>query len=208
MFCTKCGNQMEGGSKFCGKCGNAMTAQPMAPAQPVMPEQPAAPVQPGAVVQPNIGYAQPNGAYVQPAMQPHAAAMGPRKKLWPFIVIGGVIIAAVVAVILIVTLTGSSNSLVGTWRPMNMEWDDDFSFEIRFNRDGTGANIERWRCCCTNWRWEEEEWIFDWNVSGDRLTIDDRWDTETFFFEVTNGGRRLEILDNRRNVERRFERVR
>jgi len=188
-----------------------------APAQPVMPEQPAAPVQPGAVVQPNIGYAQPNAAYAQPAMQPHAAhyphpaAMGPRKKLWPFILIGGVIIAAVVAVILIVMLTGSSNSLVGTWQHEDSWFGRDGEeevIEVQFNRNGTGMFIERWVCCCNNWRGETWEEPFDWIVSGDRLTIEERWETHRFDFEISHNGRRLTLFDSRGGNVQRLDRVR
>ncbi len=61
MFCTKCGKEINAGSKFCGFCGTpAASAAVPAPAAPVMPaaeavpmpEQPAAPVAPEAPVMP------------------------------------------------------------------------------------------------------------------------------------------------------------
>ena len=89
MFCSNCGSQIADGSVFCPACGaqlNAGQPAPQANSQP-FPQQSYAP--------PVYG-------------QPYAAAPAPKKKkTWLWFVLGGVVLAAV-AVVLILVLGGSS----------------------------------------------------------------------------------------------------
>ncbi len=89
MFCSNCGSQIADGSAFCPACGaqlNASQRAPQANSQP-FPQQ----------------------TYAQPVYgQPYAAAPAPKKKkTWLWFVLGGVVLAAV-AVVLILVLGGSS----------------------------------------------------------------------------------------------------
>lgn len=89
MFCSNCGSQIADGSAFCPACGaqlNAGQPAPQAYSQP-FPQQ----------------------TYAQPVYgQPYAAAPAPKKKkTWLWFVLGGVALAAV-AVVLILVLGGSS----------------------------------------------------------------------------------------------------
>lgn len=89
MFCSNCGSQIADGSAFCPACGaqlNAGQPAPQANSQP-FPQQ----------------------SYAQPVYgQPYAAAPAPKKKkTWLWFVLGGVVLAAV-AVVLILVLGGSS----------------------------------------------------------------------------------------------------
>lgn len=108
-FCEKCGTKLPEGALFCGNCGNRQT--PVQPQQPVytQPQQPvyAQPVynQPQQPVYAQPVYNQPQQpAYTQPA-QPEE----PKKKnIWKILlpIIGGVVLL-VVAIILIVSLSGT-----------------------------------------------------------------------------------------------------
>lgn len=89
MFCSNCGSQIADGSAFCPACGaqlNAGQTASQANSQP-FPQQ----------------------TYAQPVYgQPYAAAPAPKKKkTWLWFVLGGVALAAV-AVVLILVLGGSS----------------------------------------------------------------------------------------------------
>lgn len=101
MFCSNCGSQIPDGSVFCPNCGtqfNAGQRNPQANPQP-FPQQTAP--QPF----PQQTYAQP--VYGQ---QPYAAAVPApkkKKKTWLWFVLGGVVLAAV-ALVLILVLGGNS----------------------------------------------------------------------------------------------------
>ena len=86
MYCKECGSMIPDDSKFCPTCGAKFEAAPAAPATPAAPEEPAASATPITPVTP-----------VKPA-----APTGPKK---PFpvklAVIGGVALAALIAIICI-----------------------------------------------------------------------------------------------------------
>jgi len=163
MFCSKCGAQMPQGSGFCTSCGTSFA--------PAAQQQPAAPVQP-----------QPVSISQPPVKKPI------NKKI---IMIGGAALVVVaIAVTLILVLGG--NRIVGTWQyTASEEWVNgrlDWSrqagqwdnIQITFNRNGTGT-------------WVENNWSdpFNWSTSGNRLTLTDGWDSNTFEFRINGNELRL-----------------
>ena len=109
MFCPNCGKQLQPTDFACSNCGTVVSAAP-APKARNARSYPA----PGAYGAPNP-YPAPN-AYTAP--NPYAATglMQPKqRKKWPWFVGGGVLLAAVVAVVLIVFVFGSSGGY-DTWQ--------------------------------------------------------------------------------------------
>ena len=127
MFCHSCGNQIPDQSKFCPFCGAEITVRAVAPG--AQPEAAPAP-QPEEVQQTYEAPAQqtfeepkqdatqqtfvapqPEGTQAPP-VQGGGAVTQPKKKfpVWA-IIVGGVVLAAIIAVVLILVLGGKSKTI-------------------------------------------------------------------------------------------------
>lgn len=154
-FCTNCGREVSIG-RFCPDCGSPIAAAEPKPAaqEPAPAPQPASAPVPEPVSapapQPVPVQAPAPGTY-QPPVYPRPAPpqmQGPKKKkLWPFLVAGAVLLIAA-AVVLYLLLSGGSTP-VGTYELVSMTSDGmtidsammatfDFDATLVLREDGSG----------------------------------------------------------------------
>lgn len=103
MICPKCGQTIDDGVKFCPICGENLAAYAAAPQQPAEENKPAFCAGCGAPMEPGLKFCPKCGTPAGTAQKPKAKAKIDKK--W-FIIGGCALAAIVVAVVLIVVLTG------------------------------------------------------------------------------------------------------
>ena len=222
-FCTNCGEMVSDGTKFCPSCGAKQTPAAEQPVQqtPPVQEQPA---QQQSYTPPaqQQSYQAPQQSYTPPAQGAQAAyaptAPGAPRQKKPvnkklLFIIGGAVLLAVIALVLILTLGGGKNKdpqgpakYIGTWTCTKVSvygmetdtagvLDGDFTLEIldtgryKMAYDGSHKN--------SFWEADEEnitvkdggnEWVGTWQADG-TIFFDDLFDIGVgMIFTKTAGG--------------------